>query len=147
MGTQNAPFFALVRNLLSKLKNSINENPKSSSGPWFDFRSTKTDLITTMNRPWISKSTKNNKYRGFGPGVRLGQFMLGNIFSRRKVVKQTMTKMTCDFGYLLDSFLNSLHRIGIVWIIVLDSWQAQSLSLNASKVEKKCKNPRTWSNG
>ena len=38
MGTQNAPLFALVQNLLSKLGNSINENPKSSSGPWFDFR-------------------------------------------------------------------------------------------------------------
>ena len=49
MGTQNTPLFALVQNLLSKLGNSINENPKSSSGPWFDFRSTKTDLITTMN--------------------------------------------------------------------------------------------------
>ena len=76
-----------------------NGNPKSSSGPWFDFRSTKTDLITTMNWPWISKSTKNNKYRGFGPGVRLGQSMLGNIyFTEEKVVKQTMTKMTYGFG-------------------------------------------------
>ena len=28
MGTQNAPFFALVWNLLSKLKNSINETSK-----------------------------------------------------------------------------------------------------------------------
>ena len=68
--------------------------------------------------------------------------MLGNIFYRRKVVKQTMTKMTCDFGYLLDSFLNSWHRIGIVWIIVLDSLQAQSLSLNTSKVEKKVQKPK-----
>ena len=57
-----------------------NGNPKSSSGPWFDFRSTKTDLITTMNWPWTSKSTKSNKYRGFGLGVRLGQSMLGSKF-------------------------------------------------------------------
>ena len=35
---------------------------------------------------------------GFRDRVRLGQSMLGNIFHRRKVVKQTMTKMTCHFG-------------------------------------------------
>ena len=30
MGTQNAPFLTLVQNLLSKLRNSINDNLKSS---------------------------------------------------------------------------------------------------------------------
>jgi len=56
-------------------------------------------------RQYISqKKTKlcyllnDSKKRGFGLGVRLGQSMLGNIFYRRKVLKQTMTKMTCGFG-------------------------------------------------
>ena len=57
--------------------------------------------------------------------------MLGNIyFTEEKVVKQTMTKMTYGFGWFLDRFLNTWHRIGIVSVIVLDSLQAQSLSQN-----------------
>ena len=59
--------------------------------------------------------------------VRLGQSMLGNRFYRRRVVKQTMTKMTCDLGQFLHTFLNSWHRVEIALIIVLDSLLAQTL--------------------